>query len=133
MAPPQTAAPLTKTTHHDVHPAISSSDALAGTAAGLSILITGAGRGVGRAHALTFAQAGAAKVILVSRSAGELADVAKEVKAVNSTTEVVTVVADVTSEASVHDAFDAAGEVQGRPIRIALGSSVLAQQAFSQS
>jgi hypothetical protein len=42
MAPPQTAAPLTKTTPYDVHSAISSSNALAGIAAGLSIHIASA-------------------------------------------------------------------------------------------
>jgi hypothetical protein len=49
--------------------------------------------------------------MLVSEFVGELADVAKEVKAVDSATEVVKTMADVTSEASIRDAFDAAGEV----------------------
>jgi hypothetical protein len=44
--------------------------------------------------------------------------------------EVITAAADTTSEASVRDAFDAAGEAQDRSIRIALGCSLLVQQAF---
>jgi hypothetical protein len=49
----------------------------------------------------------------------------------NSNITIVTAAADTTSEASVRGAFDAAGEVQGRSIRIALGSSLLVQQAFA--
>jgi NAD(P)-dependent dehydrogenase (short-subunit alcohol dehydrogenase family) len=113
MAPPGVASPLTKTVQHDVYPAISPSGALAGTASGLSVFITGGGRGIGRSQALTFAKAGAAKVTLVSRSAGELAEVAKEVRAVNAATEVATVVADVASEESIRAAFDIAGQVNG--------------------
>jgi NAD(P)-dependent dehydrogenase (short-subunit alcohol dehydrogenase family) len=113
MAPPGFASPITKTIHHDVYPAISPSEALAGTAAGLNVFITGGGRGIGRSQALAFAKAGAAKVTLVSRSAGELTRVAKEVKAVNAATEVVTAVADVTSEESIRAAFDIAGAVNG--------------------
>jgi NAD(P)-dependent dehydrogenase (short-subunit alcohol dehydrogenase family) len=113
MAPPNVASPLTKTVRHDVYPAISPSEALAGTASGLNVFITGGGRGIGRSQALTFAKAGAAKVTIVSRSASELAEVGKEVKAVNAATEVATAVADVTSEESIRAAFDTAGEVNG--------------------
>jgi NAD(P)-dependent dehydrogenase (short-subunit alcohol dehydrogenase family) len=114
MAPPGFAYPLTKTVHHDVYPAISPSEALAGTASGLNVFITGGGRGIGRSQALTFAKAGAVKITLVSRSASELAEVAKEVKATNTATEVATAVADVTSEESIRAAFDNAGAVNGQ-------------------
>jgi NAD(P)-dependent dehydrogenase (short-subunit alcohol dehydrogenase family) len=113
MAPPGIASPLTKTVQHDVYPAISPSGALAGTASGLNVFITGGGRGIGRSQALAFAKAGAAKITLVSRSAGELDKVAEEVKAVNAATEVATAAADVTSEESIHAAFDVAGAVNG--------------------
>jgi NAD(P)-dependent dehydrogenase (short-subunit alcohol dehydrogenase family) len=132
MAPPQPAASLTKTLRHDVYPAISSSEALAGTALGLSVFITGAGRGIGRSQALVFAKAGAAKVTLVSRSASELEEVAKEVKAVNATTEVVTAVADVASEDAIRDAFDAAGDVQGELNQVAPSSCLISHFVFFQ-
>jgi hypothetical protein len=72
----------------------------------------------------------AVKFMFVSGSPGELVDVAKEVKAVDSATEVVKAMADVTSDASIRDAFDAAGEVQGRSIRIALDFSACSTVVF---
>jgi hypothetical protein len=68
--------------------------------------------------------------MLVSEFVGELADVAKEAKAVDSATEVVNAMADVTSEVSIRDAFDAAGEVQGRSIRVALDFSACSTVVF---
>ena len=114
MAPPQNAKPLTTTTRSDVYPAVSALHALRNTAEGISVLITGAGRGVGRAQAIAFAQAGAQKIIIISRSAHELAEVEGAIKgATSGRTEVLKVRADVTSEEDVRKAFDLAGDVHG--------------------
>lgn len=114
MAPPKNAQPLTTTKRSDVYPAISALHALRDTAEGISVLITGAGRGVGRAQAIAFAQAGAKKIIIISRSAHELAEVEGAIKgATSGKTEVLKVRADATSEEDVRKAFDLAGDVHG--------------------
>lgn len=108
---PQLAAPFTKITHNDVYPSISADHALRGSALGLVVLITGAGRGIGRAQALTFAQAGAKKVVLAARSDIELKELAEEIKrASGGRTEVVAARTDVTSEVDVRRLFDLADE-----------------------
>jgi NAD(P)-dependent dehydrogenase (short-subunit alcohol dehydrogenase family) len=73
--------------------------------AGRHALVTGAGRGIGRATALAIADAGAS-LTLVSRSADELEEVAAEVGARNGSAQAV--VADVTDAAAVERAVRAA-------------------------
>jgi FlaA1/EpsC-like NDP-sugar epimerase len=116
MPAPSLAAPLTATTRHDIYPAISPAHALAGSAEGLCVLVTGAGRGIGRAQAIAFAQAGAARVTLGARSAHELVEVAAEIEKLGGKTEVVQAVMDVTDEASVARAFAHAGDVNGTSV-----------------
>jgi NAD(P)-dependent dehydrogenase (short-subunit alcohol dehydrogenase family) len=113
MAPPQIADPFTSKIHRDIYPAISPSDALPGSAKGLTVVITGAGRGIGRAQAMVFAQAAARRVVIAARSAHELDEVERVIKKVGGTTEVVKVVTDVTDEASVKSLFEKAGDVNG--------------------
>jgi NAD(P)-dependent dehydrogenase (short-subunit alcohol dehydrogenase family) len=113
MAPPQVSAPLTSKTHHDIYPAISPSGTLAGSAKGTTVVITGAGRGIGRAQAIAFAQAGARRVIIAARSAHELDEVEEEIKKGGEATEVVKVVTDVTDADSVKNLFEKAGNVNG--------------------
>ncbi|PWN92605.1 NAD(P)-binding protein [Acaromyces ingoldii] len=54
-------------THHDVYDFIDPSNALKGSAKGRKVLITGAGTGIGRGIALSFARAGAESLVLVAR------------------------------------------------------------------
>jgi NAD(P)-dependent dehydrogenase (short-subunit alcohol dehydrogenase family) len=113
MPEPKTAAPLTATVRHDMYPAISPAHALAGSAEGLCVFITGAGRGIGRAQAIAFAQAGAARVFIGARSEHELDEVEQAIHALGGKAEVVKVVLDVTDEESVSRAFAHAGDVNG--------------------
>jgi NAD(P)-dependent dehydrogenase (short-subunit alcohol dehydrogenase family) len=113
MAPGQVPAPLTSKVHHDIYLAISPSGALAGSAKGITAVITGAGRGIGRAQAITFAQAEAKRVVIAARSAHELDEVEGEIKKGGEATEVVKVVTDVTDENSVKNLFEKAGDVNG--------------------
>ncbi len=62
-------------------------------------LVTGAGRGIGRVIALTFAHEGA-DVAIASRTASELKSVAKEIEALGR--RALTVTVDVSSEKAVH-------------------------------
>ena len=81
--PPSICPTWIKTNHHDVYPAIDSSTTLAGTAQGKTILITGAGRGIGRAIAQAFAKAGATRVIITSRTQSELDQVESDITKVS--------------------------------------------------
>ncbi|GAA5824777.1 hypothetical protein JCM5353_004439 [Sporobolomyces roseus] len=109
---PAFSAPLVPTTHHDIYPRIDPSSTLAESASSLiGVLITGSGRGVGRSTALAFAQAGAKKVVLTSRTRKELEQVKKEIEGLGKGTEVRIVEVDLTKEESVDRLFEEAGEV----------------------
>lgn len=113
MPPGKPPTHLTPTKHGDIYDAISPLKALHGSAKGLSVLITGSGRGIGRAQALLFAQAGAAKITLVSLEEKELEEVQRNIASLGYMG-VNIVAADVTSEEQVANAFDGAGSVDGR-------------------
>ncbi len=72
------------------------------TLAGRVAIITGGGRGIGRATALALAQAGA-KVVLAARTDTEINDVADQVRALGS--EALAVATDVTDKAQVENLF----------------------------
>jgi len=111
---PAFSAPLVPTTHHDIYPRIDPSSTLAESASSLiGVLITGSGRGVGRSTALAFAQAGAKKVVLTSRTRKELEQVKKEIEGLGKGTQVRIVEVDLTKEESVDRLFEEAGEVDG--------------------
>ncbi|GJN92775.1 hypothetical protein Rhopal_005813-T1 [Rhodotorula paludigena] len=108
---PGFAAPLVETARNDIYDTISPSHALAGAAKGLSVLITGAGHGIGAAYPRVFAQAGAAKVVLTGRKQDELESLKAQLETDFEDLEVVAIDADVTKEADVEELFEEAGEV----------------------
>jgi NAD(P)-dependent dehydrogenase (short-subunit alcohol dehydrogenase family) len=69
------------------------------------MLITQAGRGIGRAKALTFVKAGAKEVALAARSTHELAGVEAAVQKAAPGTNLVTVATDVMDEGSMNRLF----------------------------
>lgn len=115
FGPPHADA-FTKTMQHDVYPAISPTGDLAGSAKGMSILITGATGGIGSATALAFALAGAEKIIIVSRTQSSLNETAAAVlKAVGrGNVQIVKIAGDVTRQADVESIFEEAGDLDGK-------------------
>jgi NAD(P)-dependent dehydrogenase (short-subunit alcohol dehydrogenase family) len=71
-------------------------------------LVTGAGRGIGRAVALALAAAGA-ELVLVSRTLGQLEEVAREIKENGGRAQALPL--DVTDSAAVRDAFAGLGSL----------------------
>lgn len=110
---PSSALPFTSIVHSDIYPEISPYHALKDAAKGLSVVVTGAGRSIGRSIALTFAKAGAKQVTITSRSALELEEVKAAIQEVSKDIWVIIVLADVTNEADVQDIFEKAGHVDG--------------------
>ncbi|PSN65350.1 putative oxidoreductase ucpA [Corynespora cassiicola Philippines] len=102
-SPPHTGLefPGKESVHNDIYPAINASQNPSLAQLGKKILITGAGRGIGRSTALQYAYASAEAIILCARSTSELDAVASEIRDINSTVKVSSFKLDVTDEAAV--------------------------------
>lgn len=87
--------------HNDIYPAISASTTPSLAQPNKVVLITGSGRGCGRAMALQYAHAGVAALILVARTTSQLDAVEKDIKAINGEIRVHKFSVDVTSEEAV--------------------------------
>ena len=90
-------------------------------------LITGGGRGIGRAIALAFAQEGA-QVAVAARSLDQVEEVAREVTAQFST-KALPVVCDVSDVSSVEKLFERVGEQFGRGPDIMVNNAGIAESA----
>lgn len=90
---------------HDVYPFISPTHALSAAATGKTLLITGAGTGVGRAIAQTFAAAGASRIIICGRTRSTLDETKALVEAASPACSVHPLVVDVTDTGSVGALF----------------------------
>jgi 3-hydroxybutyrate dehydrogenase len=90
-------------------------------------LITGGGRGIGRAIALAFAREGAA-VTIAARSAEQIERVASEVRAEHGV-EAIPVVCDVTDLSSVQRVFDQVAEKFGRGPDLLVNNAGIAESA----
>ena len=91
---------FTKTLHHDIHASIDP------TKSDLSqpskvVLITGAGRGIGRSIALRYADSGVACIFLCARTSSQLDEVEQAIKTINSDVKVRKLALDVTDEKQV--------------------------------
>jgi NAD(P)-dependent dehydrogenase (short-subunit alcohol dehydrogenase family) len=92
-------------------------------------IITGAGRGVGRATALRFAREGA-RVVLFSRTSETLDDVAAEIAPLGYP--FLSVVGDVSSEEDVHALFQQIMQVFGRVDILVNCAGVVAVRPFAE-
>jgi NAD(P)-dependent dehydrogenase (short-subunit alcohol dehydrogenase family) len=90
-------------------------------------IITGAGRGIGRATALRFAREGA-RVVLFSRSPAHLDEIAAEI--VRAGFPVLTIAGDVSSEEDVHALFQQAMQAHGRVDILVNCAGIVASQPF---
>jgi NAD(P)-dependent dehydrogenase (short-subunit alcohol dehydrogenase family) len=104
---------LDLTAHHAVHDAIDPRGALAGSAVGKVVFVSGASRGIGRATAVAFARAGARAVYLAARTQAALEETRALVLAANPDTRCALKACDVTVaaevEAAVADCLDCFG------------------------
>jgi NAD(P)-dependent dehydrogenase (short-subunit alcohol dehydrogenase family) len=94
-----------ETVHHDIYEDIDPRTTLANKAHGKTVLITGAGRGIGRAITIAFAHAGASRLILTARTTSQLETVANEAKAVSNKIQIIQMETDVTNESQVETLF----------------------------
>jgi 3-oxoacyl-[acyl-carrier protein] reductase len=90
-------------------------------------IITGAGRGIGRATALRFAREGA-RVVLFSRSPTHLDEIAAEIARAGFP--VLTIAGDVSSEEDVHALFQQAMQAHGRVDILVNCAGIVASQPF---
>ncbi|KAH9915673.1 NAD-P-binding protein [Fomitopsis serialis] len=100
---------ITDNLHHDVYSAIDPRGVLKDSCQGKSVLVTGAGRGIGKAIAVAFALAGASNIVLTARSQSELESARDDILSapqLSAPPKVLVQVTDVTSEDSVKALFD---------------------------
>ena len=88
-----------------------------------TVLITGAGRGLGEAMAIAYAQAGVSDVILAARTATELDAVAARLHKISESIKVSTVQCDVTSEADVLKLVEVVNSVHGGRLDVLINNA----------
>ncbi|KAF2474884.1 NAD(P)-binding protein, partial [Lindgomyces ingoldianus] len=107
--PPHTgyAFPGLSNIHASIYPAIDTSTNPSLSQPGKVVLITGAGRGIGRSIALQYATASVSCLILCARTNSELDEVESRAKEINPSVRVMKFQLDVTSESAVKACFEA--------------------------
>ena len=96
---------FTKTYHHDVYPAIDAHRPQL-SASGKTVLVTGAGQGIGAAITNNFALAGAANLVILGRNSETLNAVKSKVESgKDSTSKVHVYQADITDESRINQVF----------------------------
>lgn len=96
---------LVQPKHHDVYDFISSTSGLIDASKNRSVLVVGAGSGIGMAIAHAFAQTGASTVVITGRRASNLEDVKKSLNAAFPNTQVLAIPADAAEPAGVDKLF----------------------------
>ncbi|KAK5175421.1 uncharacterized protein LTR77_000560 [Saxophila tyrrhenica] len=94
-----------KPTRHDVYPFIDPQDGLKGAADGKTVLITGAGSGIGRRIAQSFALAGASKLILGARRVEKLEETRSIILESTTECDISIIRLDIADEVSAKELF----------------------------
>lgn len=100
--------------HHDIYPSISPRQTPSLKQPGKVVLITGSGRGIGRAIALQYAHASVAALILVARTSSQLDEVESSILKINPSIRVHKYSLDVTNDAAVAHCASGVIEKEGR-------------------
>ena len=122
MAAPQLYPSFTTTYHNNQYPTINPTQPSLDCSDRI-VLITGAGRGIGQAIALGFAQAHAQGIALLARTKTALDETAAEIQRISSTTKTICVPVDITATDTVPAAIDAVVEFFGRPPDILINNA----------
>ncbi|KAF8846943.1 putative oxidoreductase ucpA [Acephala macrosclerotiorum] len=99
--------------HHDVYPSIEPTSPFLSQPEKV-VLITGAGKGIGRSIVLSYAKANVACLILLARTKTDLDAVEAEVLAINPKIRVRIFVVDVTSEEGIANIAEQVKKLEGR-------------------
>src|SRR5690242_10960013 len=105
--------PYTKTFHTTSYSSIDPSRPELSTA-GKVVLITGGDSGIGPRIAHAFATSGATKIAILGRTISSLEQTKQEVEAAHAGVTVHTLVADISDETSVSEAFEGISEALGK-------------------
>lgn len=123
MAPaPYSFPKITEVFHHESYPSISPSRPELSTK-GKSVILTGAGSGIGARTALAFAESGASYLALLGRTEKTLLATKASVNAAYPDTKIYTYSADLTDAASLTSAFESFAAVVGAKIDILVGNA----------
>ncbi|KAH6607130.1 hypothetical protein Trco_003443 [Trichoderma cornu-damae] len=112
----------TKTYHREPYAAISPTRPELSTK-GKSVVITGAGTGIGAAIALAFAQSGASNIALLGRTEATLLKSKQAVNATYPETTVEAITADIADEASVRAALDRFASRAGKKLDVLVANA----------
>lgn len=103
MAP--TYPSYTPTHHNDQYPAIDPTKP-APDCSSKTVVITGGGRGIGKAIAIAFAQAHAKGIALLGRTESTLQEMSDAIKKISHSTDVLLAIADIQDKKQVQNAID---------------------------
>jgi NAD(P)-dependent dehydrogenase (short-subunit alcohol dehydrogenase family) len=113
-APPYAGVHFVNTLHTDIYPAIDPTKMPSLSQPSKAVLITGAGRGIGRSIAFRYAESGVECIILCARTLSGLEEVQSVIHKINSGIKVIKLALDISNEAAVLDAAKTVRETVGK-------------------